>query len=392
MKSVIETVVFVSNFFNHHQRPFSEAMFSKLGEGYTFVETEAISQERLDMGWEQKDVPSYVLPFKVFTTQRNKVQHLIDTADVVIFGSAPSELLVRRTQTGKQIFRYSERPLKVNERWKYPIRLFTWRKALPQKRSIHMLCASAYTAGDYAHFGLFHNRCYKWGYFPETKLYDVDALMAQKRISEPPSILWAGRFLGWKHPNASILLAELLRKKGYHFELNIIGNGALEEPLKAMIQEKKLGDYVHLLGSMSPERVRTYMETADIFLFTSDFNEGWGTVLNESMNSGCAVVASHAIGSVPFLVEEERNGLIYRNGDLDDLCEKVSSLIEYPDKRQKLGRHAYQTIVKTWNAQVAATRFLKLAEALQKGESASQLYDDGPCSKAGKLKNNWYKS
>ncbi len=52
-----------------------------------------------------------------------------------------------------------------------------------------------------------------------------------------------------------------------------------------------------MLGAMSPDKVRAYMERADVFLFTSDFNEGWGAVLNESMNSGCAVVASHAMVS-----------------------------------------------------------------------------------------------
>ena len=44
-----------------------------------------------------------------------------------------------------------------------------------------------------------------------------------------------------------------------------------------------------------------YMESSHIFLlFTSDRNEG--AALNESMNSGCAVVASDAIGSVPYLM------------------------------------------------------------------------------------------
>jgi glycosyltransferase involved in cell wall biosynthesis len=61
---------------------------------------------------------------------------------------------------------------------------------------------------------------------------------------------------------------------------------------------------------MAPEAVRDHMEAADIFLFTSDFNEGWGAVLNESMNSACAVVASHAIGSVPFLLKDGENGFI----------------------------------------------------------------------------------
>ena len=83
-----------------------------------------------------------------------------------------------------------------------------------------------------------------------------------------------------------------------------------------------------MLGAMPPEEVRRHMEKADIYLFTSDFNEGWGAVLNESMNSGCAVVASHAIGSVPFLIKNGENGLIYENGNQLDLEKQVLRLLE----------------------------------------------------------------
>ena len=389
MKAAIKTVVFVSNYFNHHQRPFSEAMYGLLGDGYAFVETEAISQERLAMGWGEQDIPCYVIPANVFATQGGKVQQLIDHADVVIFGSAPRELLVSRIQKDKMIFRYSERPLKVKEPWKYPVRLFTWRRAMPQKKHTYMLCASAYTAGDFAQFGLFCNKCYKWGYFPATKQYDIDALFAQKSKNGRPSILWAGRLIGLKHPDASILLADRLRANGYRFDLNIIGNGAMESQIKAMIREKKLDDCVHMLGVMRPEQVRAYMEKADIFLFTSDFNEGWGAVLNEAMNSGCAVVASHAIGSVPFLVRDGENGMIYRNGDEDSLYNKVSYLLDRPLEREKMGKNAYETLIGTWNAEIAAERLLVLIEQLM--DNGSTPFKDGPCSKAKHLKDNWYK-
>ena len=46
--------------------------------------------------------------------------------------------------------------------------------------------------------------------------------------------------------------------------------------------------------------------------------EGWGAVLNEAMNSGCACIASHAIGSAGFLIEHGENGFVYRDGDMDD--------------------------------------------------------------------------
>lgn len=46
--------VMVSNFMNHHQLPFSQGILSQDGVEYTFVALEAIPQERLDMGYEDK--------------------------------------------------------------------------------------------------------------------------------------------------------------------------------------------------------------------------------------------------------------------------------------------------------------------------------------------------
>ena len=163
----------------------------------------------------------------------------------------------------------------------------------------------------------------------------------------------------------------------------------MERQLREQICRKRLDDCVHMLGAMSPEEVREHMEAADIFLFTSDFNEGWGAVLNEAMNSACAVVASHAIGSVPFLLHEGVYGLIYINGDEYGLMYRFVQLIEQPEMRKRLGRKAYQTLTEQWNAETAAERFLQLSEALLQGRSP-ELFEDGPCSKAEILKNRWY--
>ena len=165
----------------------------------------------------------------------------------------------------------------------------------------------------------------------------------------------------------------------------------MEKKISEMIKTKGLEDCVFMLGALKPDEVRLHMEKSQIFLFTSDFNEGWGAVLNESMNSGCAVVASHAIGSVPYLIEDGKNGLIYKNGDLDDLYEKVKYLLDKAEIGEEIGKNAYETLINTWNAEVAAERFLNLAEKLSKGETIDNLYHSGPCSKAKKLKNKWYK-
>ena len=120
------------------------------------------------------------------------------------------------------------------------------------------------------------------------------------------------------------------------------------------------------------------MRQNEIFLFTSDKNEGWGAVLNESMNDGCAVVANKAIGSAPYLIQDGKNGLMYKK-NVNDLYEKVKLLLDNPHLRKKLGEKAYQTLATTWNGDEAAKRLLQLIEDIN--ESKRSRFEDGPCSK-----------
>ena len=384
-------VTFFSNTMNHHQLPFSLAMDRLTGGQYTFVATEPISRERLDMDYADMN-KAYPFVLTTYDSPENaqRAMKLAVESDAIIVGSAPVAYVKRRMACGRLTFGYSERVFKGKVRPRF-IRSYggmLLHHGVYRKKPLYMLCASAYTAGDFALAGLYWGKAFKWGYFPEVKRRDIAVLQQQR--SALTNLLWAGRLLDWKHPEVAIAVAQRLKLNGYSFNLDIIGNGVMEQQLRNMIHEKNLGDCVHMLGAMPPEKVREHMEKSDIFLFTSDFNEGWGAVLNESMNSGCAVVASHAIGAVPFLMRDGENGLIYKNEDNDSLYRCVTRLIEDPKLRDKLGRNAYQTLADTWNAETAAERFLQLSQALLDGKSPD-LFEEGPCSRAEILRNGWYR-
>ena len=202
-------------------------------------------------------------------------------------------------------------------------------------------------------------------------------------------ILWCGRFLKLKHPESVLSVAKRLKKEGYKFHINYIGCGPMEKELKDMTVSFHLDDIVTFHGSMKPEEVRSCMEHAGIYLFTSDRQEGWGAVLNESMNSGCAVVASHAIGAVPFLIRHNENGLVYESGNTEMLYEYVKYLLENPKEQVRLGKTAYETITEEWNAREAANRLLRLAQTILDGELNTKLYENGPCSRSEIIKDNW---
>ena len=374
-------LTFLSNYYTHHQKPVCEEWDRLTGGNFTFVPTEAFSEERKNMGWASEE-PPFLRPYGEQTAAE------IENADAVIFGSAPLDLVRDRLEKGKTVFKCSERIFKKGyEPLKWLPRLYTYHRAYGKYKNLYLLSASAYVTADFAMHGVFRGKSYRWGYFPETKLYDTEKLLSEK---DPARILWCGRFLDLKHPEAALAAAERLKADGISFGMDFIGTGDLQEDLMRKTEALGLTDRVRFLGAMSPEQVRAHMEKAGIYLFTSDFNEGWGAVLNESMNSACAVVASHATGATPFLLRHGENGLIYESGNTDDLYRKVKALLLRPEKQRKLGENAYRAITELWNAKVAAERFTVFAEEIIK-KGRCDLFEDGPCSRAPVLKNNWFK-
>lgn len=382
-------IVFVSNYYNHHQSALSKAFYEQTNGQYVFIQTMPMEESRKNMGWKQPEQEIFVKQSYKSDKEFEECLGIINEADVVVVGSAPEKLVRARIRSGKLTFRYSERVYKNKKvKLQMPLRAIRYHINNAFSKNVYMLCASAYAAADYAKTGNFIGKTFKWGYFPEVKKYqDVDKLIKEKA---PASILWVARLIALKHPEACLEVAKKLKAEGYSFNLNIIGNGVLEESLKKQIEEENLSGCVHMLGMKPSDQVRSYMEKSEIFLFTSDFHEGWGAVVNESMNSGCAVVASHAAGVTPYLISDGENGFIYRSGDLNDLYKKVKYLLDNPDVRVSRGKAAYESMQEMWNPDTCAKRFLVLCEDLQKG-GKGEVFESGPCSKAEILSNNWYK-
>ena len=363
-------VTFVSNYINHHQTPLCNAMYDKLGDDYCFIQTEPMEEERIRMGWGDEFGN---LPYlRLFYEQEEKCKELIANSDVVLFGGVDDEkYIVDRLAAGKLTVRLSERIYKSGQ-WKAVTPRGLRKKYIDhtryRRKNVYLLCYGGYVASDFHIVRAYPDKMFKWGYFPETKKYDIDALLREKKERRSRegkiSLLWAGRFIDWKHPEFAIKAAARLKSEGYKFTLTMVGGGEMEAELKSMVEENALSDVVTFAGFKKPKEVRKYMEETDIFLFTSDYKEGWGAVLNESMNSGCAVVANCAIGAVPFLLNPGENGLIYPNKSEEVFYEQIKKLFEQEDLMIKLGRNAYDTISKRWNAEVAAERLLKLLPGL----------------------------
>ena len=116
------TIIFVSNYINHHQIPFSEACYRELGEGYRFIQTEPMEEERVAMGWGTEGCR---LPYvRHLYEEEEECRRLILESDIAVFGWISREDLLdvtdmveKRLKAGKLSLRLSERLYREGQ-WK----------------------------------------------------------------------------------------------------------------------------------------------------------------------------------------------------------------------------------------------------------------------------------
>ncbi len=391
----MKTLTFFSNYFNHHQKALCDAFYDILGDGFTFVETMPMEEFRSGMGWGE-DAPSYVLRTYESSDNEEKAKSLAVSSDLVIMGTAPEYYITPRLSDDRIIFRYSERPLKegfikffIPRLTKKYIKLHVKNR----NKNIHILAASAYTAADFKKmFGSYPGRCYRFAYFPKHISYDIEKLYEEKsqkaKEAGAVTILWEGRMIRLKRADLLIRAAASLYKKGYDLRLRLVGDGDRKEDLIALSKKLGIEKITTFENFLSPDEARERMADAQIYVMTSNFLEGWGSVIYEALNAGCAVVASHACGATPYLVKHKKTGLVFRSGSAKSLEDKLEMLLKDEKLRYDLGKSAYEQMHNEWNPEEAAKRVIGLYEALTSGNDTP--YAEGPCSKDDVLKNDWF--
>lgn len=374
-------LAFFTNFDNHHQIPLADELYRIYGNRYVFVTREEIPKEFRKRGYHNYERP-YILRMETSKENVKRALQILSDAEFVLFGDAPLEWIRPRIRAGKPVLFYNERWFKTG--WRRYMRRSFWKNLLlshfPSRwRPTYMLAASAYMRHDCSKIFAYPNKVYRWGYFPAVERLDLEQVIQDKALY-PLKLVWCGTMTPLKHPELPLLLMSKLGVDDVNAHLCMIGQGPLLEGMKRLAFKLNVESRVEFIQDIPNEEVKSIFRQSHIFLFTSDWMEGWGCVLNEAMASGCAVVASHEIGSVPFLIRHKVNGLIFKSRHLQSLYEQVNYLVKHRDKLDCMARQAYRTMQEEWSPHAAAHSLVRLICHLEDPRQPLPL--DGPCSEA----------
>ncbi len=186
------------------------------------------------------------------------------------------------------------------------------------------------------------------------------------RASDPgtPVILSVARLVEKKGLGDLIMAADILRRRGRGFQVEIIGSGPQRQVLENQVTRLGLNDRVRLVGAQSHDMVCRAYQRASIFVLPcvvagDGDRDGIPNVLLEAMGSGIPVVSTPVSG-IPELIESERDGLLVPPNDPASLADALDRLLTSAELRERLGRAARAEIEAHFSIDRSSTQLLAL--------------------------------
>ncbi len=137
------------------------------------------------------------------------------------------------------------------------------------------------------------------------------------------------------------------------WHIDIFGDGEDRDMIQSMINSYGMTDCIHLCGST--DSIYDNYIGSDFFVFSSRF-EGFGLVLIEAMSCACPCVSFRCKYGPEDIIEDGVSGLLVKDGDVDELADKMAWIISHEKERINMGKKArevashykLETIMQKW--------------------------------------------
>jgi glycosyltransferase involved in cell wall biosynthesis len=161
-------------------------------------------------------------------------------------------------------------------------------------------------------------------FIDSNRKYDSVAIQWQQDLGikkEDIVFLYAGKFESKKDPEILINAANHLNSDKYKFIF--AGDGFLKNQLYEMAN-KNIN--IVFLPFQNQSIMPVLYRLCDVFVLPSKGpGETWGLGVNEAMACSRAILVSDKVGCAPDLVQNGKNGYIFKAGDIEDLVKRIGN-------------------------------------------------------------------
>jgi glycosyltransferase involved in cell wall biosynthesis len=170
------------------------------------------------------------------------------------------------------------------------------------------------------------------------------------RFSQPTAVpgdaslrvLFVGRLDAEKNVDQLLRALALLPERLRHVRAEIVGDGSRRRPLEELARSLGIRDRVTFHGLAGDQDVLDAYARCDVFCMPGTA-ELQSLVTMEAMAAGKPVVAADAM-ALPHLVRPGHNGHLFPPGDVRALAGHLTSLLDDPGTRQRMGEASREIV------------------------------------------------
>jgi glycosyltransferase involved in cell wall biosynthesis len=167
---------------------------------------------------------------------------------------------------------------------------------------------------------------------------NLENYVYKERPLANPKILWVRAFAALYNPEMAIHVFDKLLKTFPNAELCMVGPDKDGSSVKAKKLAESLGVQVDFKGKLTRKEWTELAQNYDIFINTTHFDNTPVSVI-EAMSLGLAVVSTN-VGGLPFLINNDEDGLLVADNDVEGMHDALLFLLKNPSKFIKITKKA----------------------------------------------------
>lgn len=146
-------------------------------------------------------------------------------------------------------------------------------------------------------------------------------------------------------------------------ELYIVGSGPYEDEAKKFVLDNKMSN-VKFLGFKNKDEVRELLKNTKALVMASQWYEGFPMTIVESFALGVPVIAGD-IGNLSIIVQNKKNGLLFKYDSYIDLKNKVE-LLKNKQFQEQLSQCAYKSYIEKYNKEINYSELIKIYKTVDR--------------------------
>lgn len=195
------------------------------------------------------------------------------------------------------------------------------------------------------------------GHGVDVTLFQPKTDVILRNIIQKNIILCAGRV---RKRKGQVVLLEASKILKEHADWVLIIVGKVDKPtflseLKTITKKHSIENQVHFIDETTD--IISYYQASKIVVVPS-FSEGFSLVTAEAMSAGCSVIATEKVGVHSNLIEDKKNGYLFKAGNINELESLLSKLMK--NEIPLLRSEARKEILKNWSSKKEAESLIKM--------------------------------